>query len=138
MRPFHEFLHFQKTCAAILLEDDFDTQLHSTCASGPKDRVCGCHVWRAAGQAKVTSRRAASHTRCRLRKHRMIEHVEELAAKLCREFFVDLLPLAHGCVQVPVARTIKQPPCHCSEDTNRGGCYRGATLCPATVRGECG
>lgn len=66
----------------------------------------------------------------------MIEYIEELTAKLCGEFFVDLLSLAHRCIQVPIAGTVEQTLGHGSERAYRRRCYRGTALRPATVRRE--
>src|SRR5205809_7990566 len=68
----------------------------------------------------------------------MVEDIEELATKLCRKFFVELLSFAHRHIQVPKAWTVEQTSRHCPEGADRCGCNCGATLCPTAGSGESG
>src|SRR2546430_11653776 len=122
----------------LALENDLHPQLHSAGASGPKNRVRGCNVRRRTGQAQVRGRGTASHSSCRLGKNRMIEDIEKLAAELDGESFADFLSLAHGHVQVPIARTVEQTLGHGSEDSGwcRSNCR--TALRPAAVRRKSG
>src|SRR5437667_10435961 len=99
-------------------EDKFHTQLNTPRASRSQDRVASEYI-RSLRHRGELARTAVAGSRqaqvCRGGEGprrsvdiRMVEDVEKLAAKLCRERFCEFLILAHGYIRAPVTGTAKK------------------------------
>src|SRR5437773_11632914 len=69
---------------------------------------------------------------------RMVEDVEELAAKLCRQRFGELLILAHRYIRAPVTRTAKEVSVGVAKRAQGGRSHYGGSLHPAAECRESG
>src|SRR5438132_1799773 len=106
------------TSVVPLSEDKFHTQLNTPRASRSQDRVASEYVrsLRHRGELARTAVAWGGQAQvCRCGKGtsrsvdiRMVEDIEELAAKLCRQRFRELLILAQGYIRAPVTWTVKE------------------------------
>src|SRR5213592_722949 len=129
-------------------EDEFNSQLNTPRASRSQDRVASEYIRSLRHRSELARTTVAGSRQAQVCRGgegprrsvdiRMVEDVEELAAKLCRERFGELLILAHCYIRAPVTRTAKKVPgCVAKRAQGRRSHY-GVSLHPAAECRESG